>query len=330
MLRKLLGLVAVAAMLSAFATTASAGIFLPVESSLRVNLAGNPTIIVAGKYQNGGWATLTNNGSEHDIAEAASIWKGAGVAAGNGTGTALLTGVALLDNLTLSVTNQAGTFTPSFTATNPLGGGLTGTAATPNSGVLCPSGCTGGTAGLSGNVFLYALGTSLAFPLNPSTGTGVGIGGTATVPLGSLPIVVTNAPWITGKARITDLTTNVIEVIRDGVVLVGVGVTLGPAGTEDVRTFTTGLGWRSTMTTANIQTRGTVTVGGTNILASEGLGGAVSLISPQRINTGAIGLGNVAAVWRKDMVFVPEPGTVLLLVSGAAGLVLIGRNRMRK
>ena len=330
MLRKLLGLVAVAAMLSAFATTASAGIFLPVESSLRVNLAGNPTIIVAGKYQNGGWATLTNNGSEHDISEGASIWKGSGINAGNGTGTALLTGVALLDNLTLSVTNQAGTFTPSFTATNPLGGALTGTAATPNSGFLCPSGCTGGTAALSGNVYLYALGTSLAFPLNPAASTGVGIGGTAEVLLGSLPIIVENAPWITGKARITSLTTNVIEVIRDGVALVGVGVTLGPAGTEDVRTFTTGLGWRSTNTTGLIQTRGTVTVGGTNILASEGLGGAVSLISPQRINTGAIGLGNIAAVWRKDFVFVPEPGTVLLLVSGAAGLVLIGRNRMRK
>jgi hypothetical protein len=330
MLRKLLGLVAAAAMVSAFASNAWAGVFLPLSSDLSVNLGGNPTISLPGNYDEGGWATLTDNGSEHDLAAGAGIWKGAGIAAGNGTGTALLTGVALLDNLTLSVTNNSGSFTAAFSTTNPVGGGLTGGAATSASGTLCPSGCLGGQQGLSGNVYLYALGTSLPFPLQPAATRGVGIGGTATVMLGTVPIVVTNAPWITGKVRITSLTTNVIEVVRGGNVLTGVGVTLAPAGTEDVRTFTTGLGWRSTMSTASIQTRGTVTVGGTNILASASAGGAVTLISPQRINTGPIGLGNIPAVWRETFVFVPEPGTVLLLVSGAAGLVVIGRNRMKR
>ncbi len=330
MLRKLLGLVAAAAMVSAFASNAWAGVFLPLSSDLSVNLGGNPTISVPGTYNGTGWATLSNNGSEHDLSVGAGIWKGSGINAGHGTGTALLTGVALLDNLTLSVTNQAGNLTASFSTANPVGGGLTGTATTPSSATLCPSGCLGGQQGLSGNVFLYALGGSLPFPLNPSATVGVGIGGTTTVMLGTVPIVVTNAPWITGKVRITSLTTNVIQVVRNATAITGVGVTLAPEGTEDVRTFTTGLGWRSTASTNPIETRGTVTVGGTNILASASAGGAVTLISPQRINTGPIGLGNIPAVWREQFLFVPEPGTVLLLVSGAAGLVVIGRNRMKR
>jgi hypothetical protein len=32
----------------------------------------------------------------------------------------------------------------------------------------------------------------------------------------------------------------------------------------------------------------------------------------------------------KTFTFVPEPGTVLLLVTGAAGLAIVGRKRMRK
>ena len=68
MLRKLLGLVAAAAMVSAFASNAWAGVFLPLSSDLSVNLGGNPTISLNGTYTEGGWATLTDNGSAHDLA----------------------------------------------------------------------------------------------------------------------------------------------------------------------------------------------------------------------------------------------------------------------
>lgn len=321
MLRKLLGLVAAVGMLSAVSSTASAGIFLPLDSTLKFNLGGLPTITVNGSYQYGGWATLTNNvGGGHDLSDTASIW----VTAANSVGTSLLTGVALLDRLTLTATNQSGAFTAAFSAANPLGGLQVPPLSTPNSGTLCPTGCLGGTEGINGQIVL-GIGATLnpAFPL-----TGLaGIGGSGSLGFGG--IVATFAPFITGKARITGITTNLLEVARGGGVVQGVGVTLAPAGTETVRTFTTANGWRSTMATAPISTQMTVTLGGTNVLASASNGGMVTLISPVRINTGALGVGNIPAVLTKKFVFVPEPGTVMLLVSGAAGLIFIGRKRMK-
>jgi hypothetical protein len=41
-------------------------------------------------------------------------------------------------------------------------------------------------------------------------------------------------------------------------------------------------------------------------------------------------VGNIPGSYSQTFAFVPEPGTLLLLVSGAAGLVLIGRRRVRK
>lgn len=323
MLRKLLGLIAAVGMLSAVSSTASAGIFLPLDSTLTVNLGALPQIQVTGSYQHGGWATLSNNGGGgHDLSDTSSIW----LTAGNSVGTALLTGVALLDRLTLTGTNLSGAFTANFSTPNPMGGNLTGTSATPSSGTLCPGGCLGGTEQLTG-VFILGIGTgNLSFPLS-----NVGVGGTASLPLGTQAILATAAPFITGKARITAITTNIIQVIgRSGGITTGVGVTLAPAGTENVRTFTTGLGFRSTAPTAPLSTQATVTLGGTNVLASASFGGMVTLISPLRINTGALGVGNIPGVFAKKFVFVPEPGTVLLLVSGAAGLVFIGRKRMKR
>lgn len=325
MLRKLLGLVAAVGMLSAVATTASAGIFLPLSSTLTVNLGALPTVTTVGAYQYGGWATLSNNGAGHDLSDTASIW----VTTSNSVGTSLLTGVSLLDRLTLTAVNKSGAFTASFSAPNPMGGNLTSPSSTPSSGTLCPGGCLGGNEGFSG-VFVLGLGAlNLPFNLETTGGGGVGIGGTASLPLGTAAILATNAPFITGKARITGITTNVLQVARGTGVTTGVGVTLAPAGTETVRTFTTNNGFRSTMATAPLSTQGTVTLGGTNILASASAAGQVTLISPQRINTGALAVGNIPGVWKKTFVFVPEPGTVLLLVSGAAGLIFIGRKRMK-
>jgi hypothetical protein len=321
MLKKLAVLFATLGMLSMLATSASAGIFLPQQSTLKVNLGALPPIVVTGKYQNGGWATLTNNGSQHDLTDLKSIWKDAGVS----VGTSLLTGVALITRLTLTETNQSGSFTASFTAANPVGGNLTSSNPnqTANSATICPGGCLGGIEGFTGQFIVGLVGSPLPFTL-----TVVGVGGQAILPVGQAAIVATGGPFVTGKVKITNITTNVISMPQRPAI--GIGITLEPSGTEEVKTFTTGLGFVTDHPGAtNLETRATVTLEGTNNLASASGTGQVTLISPLRIQTGPLGVGNIPGKFSKTFAFVPEPGTVLLLVSGAAGLIFIGRKRMK-
>jgi hypothetical protein len=326
MLKKLAVLFATVGLLSSLALSASAGVFLPQQSTLEVNLGALPTVTVTGKYQYGGWATLSNNGGAHDLTDLKSIWKDAGVS----VGTSLLTGVALITRLTLTETNQSGAFTASFSTPNPVGGNLSGTD--PNkttfSNTLCPGGCLGGVESFNGQFIVGIVGTPLPFPLSV-----VGVGGQASLPVGQAAIVATGAPFVTGKVKITNITTNVISLsLRNGGAgAIGLGVTLNPAPTENAKTFTTGLGFVTDHPGAtNLETRATVTLEGDNNLASASGTGQVTLISPLRIQTGPLGVGNIPGKFSKTFAFVPEPGTVLLLVSGAAGLVFIGRKRMKR
>jgi hypothetical protein len=64
-------------------------------------------------------------------------------------------------------------------------------------------------------------------------------------------------------------------------------------------------------------------------LASASQAGTIKMVSPFRLSTGSLA-GNIAGAVIKSFTFVPEPGTVLLLITGAAGLAIVGRNRMRK
>ena len=57
--------------------------------------------------------------------------------------------------------------------------------------------------------------------------------------------------------------------------------------------------------------------------------GQVTVVSPLWIDAGAL-LGNHPGAVKQHFEFVPEPGTVVLLVSGAVGLAVIGRRRMRR
>jgi hypothetical protein len=311
-------------MLGLFGGSAQAGVFLPHDSTLQIQLGALPTITATGKYQYGGWATLTNNGGGHDLSDIPSIWR----TTANAVGTSLLTGVSLLDRLTFTGNNASGSFTASFSTANPMGGNLT--ASDPNktaySGTLCPNGCLGGAEGFNGK-FILGIG-----PLNPTialTGA-IGIGGFASLPIGQGAILVTAAPFITGKARITGVNTNVIQLPNRGASgVTGVGVTLKPAATEEVRTFTISNGFVTGMASPVLKTQNTVTVGGTNALGSASSAGQVTLVSPLRIDTAELNVGIIPGFAKKTFVFVPEPGTVLLLVSGAAGLIFIGRKRMK-
>ncbi len=319
-LNKLVAPIAAAAMLCMLATQASAGILLPLDSKLKVNLAALPPIELSGSYQHGGWATVTVNGSAIDMDEASSIWKESGVA----IGTSLLTGVAIITGLTLTATNGTGDFNAGFTASNPWGGNLSGASATAYSNTLCAGGCLGGVGVMNGQFIVGLLGSPAAFGLSP-----VGQGGTASIPVGQGAIIATGGPFITGKARITNITTNVISLPTRGAGVTGVGVTVEPNGTEQVRTFTTGHGFITSNPSGMLETEATVTLaGGTTGTPASGTG-TVTLISPLRIQTGPLGVGNIPGQFVKTFVFVPEPGTVLLLVSGAAGLIFIGRKRMK-
>ena len=62
------------------------------------------------------------------------------------------------------------------------------------------------------------------------------------------------------------------------------------------------------------------------------IGGVVQLVSgSQIVSTLPVGSNDkIAAGQRLFIKFVPEPGMLLLIGSGAAGLALLGRKRMRK
>ena len=74
----------------------------------------------------------------------------------------------------------------------------------------------------------------------------------------------------------------------------------------------------------------TVTVSGTNNLQSASQDGQVTIVAPMRVDsTSAISGRYPSVVWTTYR-FVPEPGALLLLVSGAIGLLVAGHRRLRK
>lgn len=331
MLKKLVGVAVAMGMIGFSASAAWSAAFIPGGSVLSAKLANLPRLEVAGDPTK--IADVSLGGGALTIG--ADVFSTAGLT----VGTTLLTNVALMQNLTLNVDNNAGTLTTGFSATpgssvpggytagNPWGGNLTGPGKLTGSESLCGgSGCLGGRGlTLNGSIVIAAAGgLNLPFPLDA-----VGRGGTGSVSLGGAVLSAVGGPWITGKARLTGLNTNVLMVPGRGG-KVGVGVTLDLATTETSVGVTTMGGLTNTVTATNPPrlTEGTVTFTGTNSITASGAG-TVTLISPTKINTGALALGNLPGVWRTTFKFVPEPGTVLLLVSGAAGLAFIGRKRMK-
>ncbi len=339
--KKLVSLIAITTVCGLIAGTSSAAVLIPGASSFTVNLAALPTITVPGTYAVGAGATLTNNVlGGHDISTSAGLFQAAGITAG----TSLMTGVALLVNMTLGATNNAATYTASFASgvlsNNPVGGGLTPLNSNFSAGsdTLCATGCLGAggtpTAGrFTGSIVLQtSLGIPVPFPLGA-----IG-GGVSTATIAGNPIVATGAPWISGKVQVTGITTNVISVpgrpggAGPGGGQTGVGVTMNLTTGEGqtAKVISAGGGLLETGTTMALPlVRNTVAFSGTNNLASSAVGGTVTMISPTRVDTGILGQGTIPGVFRQKFKFVPEPGTVLLLVSGAAGLVALGRKRMK-
>jgi hypothetical protein len=327
MLRKLLSTIAVAGMLTGvLAGSASAGLFSPVDSRLTIALGALEPMVVFGTYANPGWATLSNNNGAHDLTDSSSVW----VTTNMTVGTSLLTGVAFITNLTLTMYNGAGTFTRSWSSPNQVGGNATFSA---SSATLCPlvGTCLGGNnEELNGFIIVGLAGGGIPVALNQLPVAAFGVGGKMNINIGAGIIALTNGPFLTGKAVITGLTTNLIQLPgrADGPQQ-GVGVTLRPNATEEVRTFTTGLGFITSNPDGILEVLATVVVSGSNTVSSASQSGMVTLVSPMRVDTGAL-VGIIPAVIIKKFTFIPEPATALLLVSGAAGLVFIGHRRRSK
>jgi len=81
---------------------------------------------------------------------------------------------------------------------------------------------------------------------------------------------------------------------------------------------------------ANLWTTGTATAGASSLSGSPLAGGHVKLVTPVVISTNIGASAQLPMFGVLELTFVPEPGTLLLLASGVAGLAMVGRKRMSK
>ena len=307
-MRRLLAVFTVAVMALAITGVAQAGYFVGAESLQSVSLGSinNPGYPAAG----GGSVTLVDNGlGGHDVQIDASVW----ATVNYSFGTSLYTGVPNMDDFRLTVANQPLTATSGFTAVNMLD------MAQPTIG---PG--LGGISGLlDGKLALVLFGVRVVtFPL---TNVGGAAGGTFKTDVIGIPFTVTYMPWFTDPVAVTGITTNIVS--WEGETGAGIEMRLTPA--QHGKVFSVEGGWVSTNGGLPVE-KHTVTLSGPNNLLSASTAGSLTIVSPIRINTGPSVAGRVPGAAWLDFVFVPEPGTMLLLVAGAAGLIVIGRRRARK
>jgi hypothetical protein len=205
---------------------------------------------------------------------------------------------------------------------------VTDAAAAPIVGILITASLGTGTLGpVSGNVnssvdplskavlpirglakvclFSTACGTALPLLLTQHTGAtgtkGAGIGGILTIG-GTSPIRISieAAPWtLKTKTSIDQITTPVGGTVKKYVNRTTMGFAHGPS---------------------------------TNTTSTALPSGVVQAITPMQVVTNLTNGSNqkIALFGFLTIHFVPEPGMLLLLGSGVAGLVLLGRHRMRK
>ena len=100
------------------------------------------------------------------------------------------------------------------------------------------------------------------------------------------------------------------------------------AGGETQMTLSTGGGHVSLSFGLPLENH-TVTVSGSNALVSAGQAGRVTVVSPLWIHLTST-QGNLPGAVKLHFEFIPEPGSLVLLVSGAVGLAVLGRRRMRR
>jgi hypothetical protein len=285
------------------ASTASAGIYDPANSFLGFKLGSVP-LVRFDASADGSLVRLIDSdgggdGLPHRIEEDSSVFQTTNYF----VQSAAFTGLPNLTGLKITLHAGSGQFDDGFTTPNPVGPGLL-------TGI-------GGQEDNTGQAILVAGGFVVTIPLDV-----VGSGGTTLIsPVLGNPVLVTGAPFAAdGPQVITGITTNIVY--SPAKMDTGVAFTLNLTTVQLISAYElTALGV--------IEETSVVTVTGTNTLQSASKGGMVTLVSPFRVDTGNLA-GSIPGAIYKKFVFVPEPGTMLLLVSGAVGLAVIGRKRMRK
>jgi len=311
-MRKLVALVAGTMML--VASGASANVFDPSGSELHVFIGALTNDPVYGDASATSSSVLTGGaGAEVITIQGPSAGGPIFQTANKSAGAPFFTGTPSITNLFLTVQNATGTFSH--------GGADAGTFL---GNPIC-TGCFGGISPLIGQDVIDILDGFALAPVQLAVIGGAG--GTTSAVIGALSatVFVKGGPFVTAAVPITGIASNVVSITngpRAGVT--GVGFTLQQTVNEN-----------NLVLTENGVT-GVTIAGSTDFTpASPATSTAginqVTLVSPAYIDAGSL-TGNPPLPGAGIMVlrYVPEPGTMLLLGSAVAGLLVVGRKRMKR
>jgi hypothetical protein len=294
------------------ASSASATIFDPHASFIELRLAGlgGDPAAINGNVGTEGLVSLTGTPGAEVLNLGGSfgdVWD----TDNREVGTQFLTGTPTIENLFFTIQNGTGTFT-------------WGTAGSFQGKPLCATPCfqgNDGDIGLHGQVLVEVAGPIFAgIPVEAiGAGAGTGMGG-----VGAVTIKIETGRWLTGTASITNIATNIITItntINGRAGVTGIGFTLLATVNEN----------------SDLQAENGVTVvtvaGTTSFETLNGTSGVnqVTLVTPVHIDAGMVtGEPAQPGMALKVFRFVPEPGTMLLLGSAVAGLLVVGRKRMKR
>jgi len=293
------------ALLAASTAAASLATFVPEESRLNLAIGGLlPRVSFTALPDTEEHVSLIHNGmGGHDLLLEPTVFS----TVNYGVGTSLYTGVPGFTNARITCKNEQATFESGYTHTNYVG----------NGSVIGPH--LGGVAPLNGSLVLWAVHRPIVPVTLNLAGGPPGIQVWAGSMLGFW-IILTGGPWVTGAVSVTGITTNAISL--DGVT--GAAITISPTPSQHPKVLSNGGGFVSTNGGPPLEYH-TVTIAGSNNLPSASQSGAITLVAPMRVAF----IDRTPATARMTLHFVPEPGTMLLLAAGAAGLCLLGRKRMR-